>query len=82
MPTSQPDDLKCILTTDKSLEFSWKLPRKGMTNSVGKVDVNYRFSYWIEEKTGGMYLPHLRNKKFLLKFLSQPNASKFAIFYI
>ena len=25
---------------------------------------------------------HLRNKKFLLKFLSQPNASKFAIFYI
>ena len=25
---------------------------------------------------------HLRNKKLLLKFLSQPNASKFAIFYI
>ena len=29
-----------------------------------------------------MYLSLLRNKKFLLKFLSQPNASKFAIFYI
>ena len=57
MPTSQPDDLKCILTTDKSLEFSWKLPRKGMTNSIGTVDVNYHFSYWIEEKTGGMYIP-------------------------
>ena len=27
-------------------------------------------------------LPHLRNKKFLQKFLSQKNASKFAIFYI
>ena len=26
--------------------------------------------------------PHLRNKKFLLKFLSQQNASKFAIFHI
>ena len=26
--------------------------------------------------------PHLRNKKFLLKFLSQQNASKFSIFHI
>ena len=30
----------------------------------------------------GYHVAHLRNKKFLLKFLSQQNASKFAIFHI
>ena len=49
VPTSPPDELKCELNTDKSLSFSWKLPRKGMKDSDGKVDINYHFSYWIED---------------------------------
>ena len=53
VPTSPPDELKCELNTDKSLSFSWKLPRKGMKDSDGKVDINYHFSYWIEDVEKG-----------------------------
>ena len=45
VPTSPPDDLKCILNSDKSLKFTWKLPRKGMVDSTKKTDMNYHFSF-------------------------------------
>ena len=51
VPTSPPDDLKCLLNTDMSLEFSWKLPRKGMTHSIDNTDMVYNFAYWIEHSS-------------------------------
>ena len=34
-----------------SLEFSWKLPRTGMTHSLENIDMDYHFAYWIKEET-------------------------------
>ena len=56
VPTSPPDDLKCTLNSDKSLEFTWKLPRKGMIDSTKKTDMNYHFAYWLKEKAGKYFL--------------------------
>ena len=55
VPTSPPDDLKCTLNSDKSIEFTWKLPRKGMIDSI-KTPLKYHFKYWIEKKAGKYYL--------------------------
>ena len=66
-PTSPPDDLKCLLNTDMSLEFSWKLPRTGMTNSIENIDMDYHFAYWIKEETddsSGMLNFHALEKCF------------------
>ena len=51
MPTSPPSDLKCELKTDMSLDFSWKLPRNGMTSSIDNTVMDYNFAYWIRQET-------------------------------
>ena len=51
VPTSPPSDLKCELKTDMSLDFSWKLPRNGMTSSIDNTVMDYNFAYWIRQET-------------------------------
>ena len=73
VPTSPPDDLKCLLNTDMSLEFSWKVPRTGMTHSIENIDADYHFSYWIKEETDD-------SSGLCSTFMLLRNASNFAIF--